>query len=90
MRIFKSMSEVVQANTAAGYFFFAKETMTRFGSKVETPLMNGKYFITSETLGYSTGKRGFAIREVQENTTIRTVERYDTLEDAKGGVDKFP
>ncbi len=89
MQVFKNMSDVIQANIAHGFYFFNKDTMKHFGSKVESPLMKGRYFVTSETLGCKEGKRNFALRQVQEDYRIKTVDRFDSLEAATEAVENL-
>jgi hypothetical protein len=46
--MFQTIDEIREANEAAGFNWFAPETMEAFGSRVETGVIAGRYFVTSE------------------------------------------
>jgi hypothetical protein len=60
---FANMSELKAANKASGYFWFSPATMKFFNSKIESQLIAGKYFISSEKYK-TTSPRDYSIREV--------------------------
>ncbi len=68
--MFKNMSEVKQANKETGHYWFSPDTMRFFKSKVETDLISGCYFVTSEK-GPS-GPRRYTVRMVNTDSTIDT------------------
>lgn len=45
---FASVADVRAANKIAGFYFFSRQTMKMFGSKIESALYAGTLFITSE------------------------------------------
>jgi len=74
---FKNMSEVKAKNKESGFYFFSPGTMKFFKSRVVSPLLMGRYFITSETFVSSDGKfseKTFAIRWAENNGNIKTLE----------------
>lgn len=60
---FKNISELRAANEANGFYFFSRKTMKFFKSKIESQILKGKYFITSEQYG-SDSPRQYSIREI--------------------------
>jgi hypothetical protein len=85
---YKSMSEIRAANAAAGHYFFSRDTMRAFESKIEGGPYGGRFFVTSEQPPH--GPRVFTVREALANGRIRTVgeegpefgDRYATVAEA--------
>lgn len=74
---FKNMSEVKAKNKEAGFYFFSPGTMKFFNSKIESPLLMGRYFIDSSVFVSSDGKtrnKYYTVRWVENNGNIRTLE----------------
>lgn len=73
------IDEVIQINREKGHYFFSRESMKYFNSKIETSgnLIDDRFFITSEQfvpLGYSPDPRRFTVREFFRDTgSIETV-----------------
>ncbi len=85
--MFKTMSDVRAKNKEIGHFFFDRETMKFWDSKVETGLFRGRYFITSERERTATAKRKFKVREVLKTGEIISVGiQYPDLDSAKEAV----
>jgi len=83
----KTISDVKRANKEAGNFFFERKTMNFFKSKIESTLLKGKYFITSEQ--YKDEPRKYTLREVADDASINTVgsfQQFRTKADAKSAV----
>jgi hypothetical protein len=74
---FKTIADVKAANKAIGHFWFSKDTMKFFDSKIETQLYAGKYFISSERFS-DTYPRYYKIREVKPDGSIETKELNET------------
>lgn len=88
MTTFKTLSEFKQANKANGYHFFDRKTMSFFNSKIESALLKGGYFITSEQVETSAGiePRKYTLRKCNDNATVTTVgefQRFRTKAAAK-------
>lgn len=90
---YRSMAEVKAANEAAGCHFFDEDTMKYFNSRIYGNLiLNGDYFITSESYGGIASERRFTIRRARADGGITTVggsmgfRYYDTFEDAMLGL----
>jgi hypothetical protein len=83
--MFKTMADVRAANKAIGNHWFEKSTMKFFNSRVESRLLGGRYFITSERRELTFPKR-YTVREVLPDGGIKTVgefQGYTLLEDAQ-------
>ena len=63
-----TMADVKRRNKEAGYFFFSPGTMKFFACRIESELIRGKYFITSEKAGFETAKRGYNVRVFDSET----------------------
>lgn len=71
--MFSTMQEVREANKAAGRFWFSESTTRFFNSRVETELIAGRWFVTSE----SNGTRRYTVREVlDDGARIETVGEF--------------
>lgn len=81
---FKTMDDVRAANRAIKQQWFSGGAMKFFNSRVETELIRGRYFITSEMMYNDTDKK-FSIRAVKPNGEIEDIsefQEYATLEEA--------
>ena len=88
--MFKNMEEVIEANEAAGKYFFSKDTLAFFKSKVESELLYSEYFITSEKACFSDNTRVYNVRRVLPSASIETVKRgFDTKKEAKEYIDNI-
>jgi len=86
--LFKSMSDLRDKNKEIGHLFFNHDTMKFWGSKIETALYRGVFFITSEK-GVGKEPRTFTIREAKSTGEIVTVGKgreHKTLDEAKDAV----
>jgi len=84
---YTSMSDVIEANKAIGNHWFDKSSMRFFNTKIESRLIAGKRFITSEK-GPDEVRR-YTVREALPSGEIDTVgefQEYRTLEAAKAHV----
>lgn len=75
---FKTLAEFKAAYKATGMHFFDKGTMKFFNSRIESGLLKGKYFITSES-DMRNENRFFNVREIQEDLGIKTIGEFNTL-----------
>lgn len=83
-----TLAEVKAQNKANGQFFFSRDTMRFFKSRIHGGLRQGKYFITSEN-NYNASQRLYTIRLVKENFSIDTVgtfQTYHSLDEAKTAI----
>ena len=71
--MFKTISEVKQANTNLGHHFFDRDTMRFFDSKIESTLYKNQCFITSEKKCFNDYNRVYAVRRARSNGSIETV-----------------
>jgi hypothetical protein len=81
---FADMTDVMAANKAAGRFFFSPGAMESFHSRIESGLIRGRYFITSEQMEpepytdvrgreQPATERKYNVRYVQDNADIETI-----------------
>ncbi len=80
---YTNLLAVVHANDEAGRHWFEADTMEFFKTRLESDLIGGCYFITSERGPY--GPRAFSIRLADEDGHIQTVGEFmehETLEAA--------
>ena len=68
---YKSIAEIVTANKEAGQYFFSPDTMAFWGSKVETKVIEGCYFVTSED-NYDRSEKVLKVRKALPDGTIAT------------------
>lgn len=81
---FNSIADVARANKENGQKWFSPDTMAFFSSRIETDLIHGEFFITSEENNGDDDRR-YNIRRVKWDADIDTVGDYNehlTLEDA--------
>lgn len=83
--MFKTISEVKKANKEIGHFFFEKATMRFFNSRIESGILKGRFFITSERFNEDT-PRLFTLREVKPDGEVETLgefQEFTTIQEAK-------
>lgn len=88
LRNFQTLEEFKELNKQEGYHFFDEDTMEFFNSKMETDLLNGNYFITSEQYSLSS-PRQYSIRKANGDGTVDTIgqfQQYNSLKEAKEAV----
>lgn len=89
--MFKNMKQVMKANKDIGHHWFSKDTMRFFNSRVESELIEGKYFITSED-NFNRDARLYSVRIVNKDGTIDTVGEflgYKTKQAALEAIQEF-
>lgn len=94
---FSSMNAVKAAFSAAGSFWFTPSAMKFFNSKIETDIIAGKYFITSERMKVSADyPKLFSIRKVvrsEDGTldieTIGEFQEFKTRALARGALVEY-
>ena len=69
MKHFETISELRAKNEQIGNYFFSRQTMRFFKTKIESAILEGDYFITSET-NHNDTKREFTIRQAKETGEI--------------------
>ena len=80
-----TMADVKRNNKEAGQFWFSLTTMRFFQSKVESELIDGKFFVTSEQSGWDS-PRLYSIRKYNPEThvidTVGIFQAFKTCQDA--------
>ena len=85
--MYKSIAEIKAKNKEVGRYFFSANSMSFFASKIESGVIKGKYFITSEKNCFNNTNRAYTVREAREDGSIKTIggfvgfETYDEAED---------
>ncbi len=80
---FNTINDIQKLNVDKGQHFFDEAAMTFFDSIIESGVINGNLFITSEC--FEKGLRLFTIRYARDDGTIGTVgefQRFATLLEA--------
>lgn len=77
-RFFTSITEIRQANQAAGGHWFSPATLRWFNSRIHADVYAGRYFVTSEQ--NPEGERRYTVREVSEDGDIKTAEGCEFFE----------
>ncbi len=91
MSYFRNMEQVIMANEEIGQFWFSGATMAFFNSRIETALLKGEYFVTSEREN-PRHEKIFTIRVVASGGKIDThgyFQGFTTLEEALIVIDKL-
>lgn len=89
---FNNIKEVKQANKEIGRHFFSRDTMNFFGSKIESELIGGKFFVTSED-NFNRTQRLFTIRVVNDQGEVDTFgefQEFATLAEAMNAIEVAP
>ena len=68
---FQSMNQVQEANRKAGQHFFDPSTMDFFNSRIESALIQHRFFVTSEQ--GPDGIRAYTVRVVYDSARIGSV-----------------
>lgn len=87
---FKTLAEFKAEYNKTGMHFFDRKTMKFFNSRIESGILKGKYFITSES-DMNNENRFFNLREIQPDLQIRTIGEFNTMktkEQAKNRLEK--
>ena len=85
---YTNLQDVVRANDKAGRHWFEDDTMQFFKTRLESDLIDGLYFISSERGPH--GPRAFSVRMADEEAHIQTIGdfmAYETLKDAKAALE---
>lgn len=76
---YRTLADLRAANAANGFHFFERGTMKFWKSRIESTLIRGRFFITSEdTWGFGSApvRRIYAVRHANDDATITTVRRF--------------
>ena len=85
-----NMQDVIATNMANRHHFFDRGTMDYWHSKIETGVIDGRYFITSENQFYDDQPRQYRVRRIIDGgKSIETVSGpHDSLAEAQAGLQK--
>jgi hypothetical protein len=82
--MFRTIHDVKVANDLIDNHFFDPATMRFFNSRVETDLIDGRFFVTSEK--GPNGIRAFTVREAKPDGSIDTVGEFQEHATLKSAV----
>lgn len=71
--MYKTIAEIKAKNKQAGNYWFDFKTMRFFASKVESGVIKGRFFITSEKTSFTSHDRTYTIRKAKDNGEIDTI-----------------
>lgn len=85
--MFRDLADFKAKHKAAGGHFFDKGAMAFFNSRIESSLLKGGYFITSESLNPGS-VRLYSVRQVDESDhrNVETLGRFDSRDEARQAV----
>jgi hypothetical protein len=72
---YKTMADVKEAVRLIGNHWFDKETMRFFNCRIESRLLRGSYFVTSERQP-GEHPRLFSVRQAQPDGSIQTIGKF--------------
>lgn len=86
-----TMVDVKRNNKGAGLFFFSPDSMRFFKSQVESSLIGGKFFVTSEQ-NMEDDPRLYSIRKYDSKThsidTVGKFQEFKTCQDALDAIEE--
>jgi hypothetical protein len=86
--MFRSISQIKDANKRIGHHWFQPEAMRFFRSRIESGVYGGRYFISSEQFD-DNSPRLYTVHEASPEGKIDTIgefQQYAHLEDARDAV----
>ena len=73
-----TIADVKKANADAGFYFFSKDTMRFFGTRIMSTLYKNNTFITSDYTSFDRDKRKFSVRVFDQKTgDVKTAKFSD-------------
>lgn len=86
----QTMADVKRNNKESGQYWFSLDTMRFFQCKIESGLIGGKFFITSEQSGWDS-PRLYSIRKYDSEThKIDTVGDFQAFKTCQDALDAIP
>jgi hypothetical protein len=81
---FRTVADVRRANAAIGHYFFDRDALRFFGSRVGSTVYGGRYFVTSERdeaissrfPAAWNGERRYTVREAAADGSVSTVGAF--------------
>lgn len=75
---YRNITEIKQANKAIGHYWFSPATVKHFASRVESPVMEGRYWVES-TRNADNSDREYKVCRVDDHGVIRYVanDKYE-------------
>jgi hypothetical protein len=70
-----TMQDVIDANKSIGHHWFDRETLRFFNTRIESSLIAGEYFITSERVD-DRDRRRYSLRRAKPDGTVETIGAF--------------
>jgi hypothetical protein len=70
--VYSTIEQVKRANNEAGSFFFSKDTMRFFASRVLPTIYKGRFFLTTEKACFNDPTRVYNVREAMPGGDVRS------------------
>ena len=91
--MYASITEIKEANRASGQYWFEQSAMRFFRSKIESKVIRGRYFITSEQFVASNGQadpRRYTVRRADDDGSITTIGPFNqyTMAEARAALEQ--
>jgi hypothetical protein len=84
---FNSISEIREANKAINNHWFDRKTMSFFNTRIETAVLKGRFFVTSEKTGFASSSRKCTLRMAKEDGSIKTIGEFGQFYDVASAKD---
>jgi hypothetical protein len=90
--MFRTVEEIKAANERLGHYWFTAATMETWGTQIESEVIRGHWFITSED--HPSGSRRFSVRHATSDGDVHTDRRtnagdYTSRWDAREEIDRL-
>lgn len=87
-RAVQSIAELKRLNESNGMCWFEKGSMKFFGTRIESGIIKGKYFITSEQPPH--GPRKFSVRSFDDTGNVDTVGEFCDYDSKREAIEAIP
>lgn len=84
----ESIEDLTELNRQNGGCWFEPDTMSFFGTQIETEIIQGKYFVTSEQPPH--GPRKFTLRSFDQKGRVNTVGEFCAYDDKDEALNAIP
>jgi len=78
--MFSTIQEIKEANENAGQDFFKEGVMRLFIREIESEVLKGKFFVTSERYDTFAPKQ-YTVRQVSDNGHVTNVSKFQEFDD---------
>jgi len=79
--MYYTISQIKNANKDGGFYFFSRNTMRFFKSRILPGVYNGRYFVTSERGPF--GPRMYTVRRANDDGSVQTHGEFMRYRDSR-------